>query len=173
MLYKVLVFWQFRGQFWHWNTVFAPNPLRLSIEGSKVCEISKLTLGLYFEILILHPHNSKYSLLTTGTFWYVESHMESQINHQTRDSIFFRHAKKVLWRTSNPFYVSAEKMRRDSSHLLWLVGSTFSAMAATMGDIFHYLNRLQYCYGFAILYQSWSGTKKQQLELWALFHKKS
>ncbi len=55
-LYKVLLFWQFRGQFLHENTVFAPNPssnLRLSIEDSKVCEISKSTLGLDFDIFRL------------------------------------------------------------------------------------------------------------------------
>ncbi len=51
--------------------------LRLSIEDNKVCEISKLTLGLFRDILTLHPHNSKSSLPTTGTFRYVESHMDA------------------------------------------------------------------------------------------------
>ena len=52
-LYKVLVFWQFRGQVLHENIVFAPNPssnLKIKFEDSKECEISKSTLGVYFEI---------------------------------------------------------------------------------------------------------------------------
>ncbi len=46
---KVLVFWQFRGLF-DMKTLFLQVTLRLSIEDSKVCEISQLTLGIYFEI---------------------------------------------------------------------------------------------------------------------------
>ena len=65
-----------------WKTLFL-SPIfqatsRVSIEefeDFKICDISKLTLGPYFEIFWLWtPHNSKLSFPTTGTFrdgWWV------------------------------------------------------------------------------------------------------
>ncbi len=50
-LYKVLVFWQLRGPYLHEHTVLhqiLQKFYRLSIEDSKICEISKSTLGLCF-----------------------------------------------------------------------------------------------------------------------------
>ena len=56
--------------------------LRISIEDSEVCEILKLTLGLYFEIFWVYIpiYNSKSSLPTTGTFRYLESQIEGLFN---------------------------------------------------------------------------------------------
>ncbi len=46
---------------------------RLSTKNSKVWEISKNDFGtIFWDILTLHPDNSKSSLPTTGTFRYVE-----------------------------------------------------------------------------------------------------
>ncbi len=80
-LFKVLVFWQFRDQFWHENTVFAPNPssnFRNKYWRFQSMWNLKIDFGtIYWGILTLHPRNSKSSLLTTGTFRYVVSHIIS------------------------------------------------------------------------------------------------
>ena len=75
-------YWYFgkcRGQFLHENTVFAPNPsYDLKIKYSRFQSMWNLKIDfvtIFWYILTLHPHNSKSSLLTTGTFWYVESHI--------------------------------------------------------------------------------------------------
>ena len=80
-LYKVLVFRQFKGPFLHEYTDFSPNPssnLKMKFDDSKICEISKSTLGLYIFLnnLTLHPYNSKSSLPTTGTFRNAERYVE-------------------------------------------------------------------------------------------------
>ena len=77
--YKVLVFWQFRGQFFHEHTVFPPNPSsNLQIKYWRLQNIWNLKINfgtIFWDILTVHPCNSKSSPLTTGTFWYVESHL--------------------------------------------------------------------------------------------------
>ena len=51
---------------------FCTKPFKY-VKDLSICEISKSTLGhIFLDILTLHPHNSKFSLLTTGTFPYVE-----------------------------------------------------------------------------------------------------
>ena len=78
-LYKVLVFWQFRCQYFYENTVFAPNPwsnLKIKYWIFQSMWNLKNDFGTKFwDILTLHPHISKSSLPTTGTFRYVESHI--------------------------------------------------------------------------------------------------
>ena len=50
------------------HQILSSNLESISIEGSKICEISKLTLGPYFEIfLTLQPLTQNQSF-TTGTF---------------------------------------------------------------------------------------------------------
>ncbi len=74
-MYKVLVFWQFRGPYLHENTVFAPNPsstLKIKHWRFKNMWNLKIEFGtIFWDILTLHLSNTKSSILTTGTFWYV------------------------------------------------------------------------------------------------------
>ncbi len=107
-LYKVLVFWQFRGQFWQENTVFAPNPSsNLKIKHWRFQSMWNLKIDfriIFWDILTLHPHISKSSLPTTGTFRYVESQMmwknmgySSLITHTPlEDKIFIFHTESIL-----------------------------------------------------------------------------
>ena len=44
------------------------NLYRVSIENSKISEISELTLELYFEMFCMHPCGLSLNLPTTGTF---------------------------------------------------------------------------------------------------------
>ena len=76
-LYKVLVFGQFRGLFSHENTVFVPNSssnLKIKYWRFQNKWNLKIDFGtILWDILTLHPHNSKFSLPPTGTFRYVSS----------------------------------------------------------------------------------------------------
>ena len=97
-----------RSPFLHQNTSFYNQILqatwKVSIEDSKICEISKSTIHTlepYFEILTLHPCNSKSSFPTTGTFRYVvESHFKEKmcilvvlIVHFRNELCFWYHKK--------------------------------------------------------------------------------
>ena len=75
IVHKVLVFWQFRCQFLHKDTLFGPNPssnLKIKYWRFQNLWNLKINFGITFwDILTLYPHNSKSSLLTTCTFRYV------------------------------------------------------------------------------------------------------
>ncbi len=78
-LYKIMVFWQFKCPFLHENTVFAPKPssnLKINYWRCQKMWNLKIEFGtIFWNILTLHPHNSKSSLPTTGAFRYVETHI--------------------------------------------------------------------------------------------------
>ena len=64
-LYKVLVFWKFRGLFLHEHTVFAPNPSsNWKIKYWRLQNMWNLKIDfgtIFWDILTLHPSNSKSS----------------------------------------------------------------------------------------------------------------
>ena len=78
-MYKVLVFWKFRGPFLHERTVFAPNPSNnLKIKYWRFQKMWNLKIDFgttFWDSLTLHPLNSKSCLPKTGTFRYVEPHI--------------------------------------------------------------------------------------------------
>ncbi len=112
---KVLVFWHFRGQFLHENTVFAPNPSsNFKIKYWRFQSVWNLKIDfatIFWDILTLHHHNSKSSLPTTGTFRYVESQILRSLRISCCD-IFLSlssRAKRNIWNLFGPFSIRLDE----------------------------------------------------------------
>ena len=78
-LCKVLVYKQFKDHLLHEKDLFISNPSsNFESKYWRFQNIGNLKVNLgtkFWDILALHSRNSKSSLLTTGTFLYVESHI--------------------------------------------------------------------------------------------------
>ncbi len=88
---------------WHILTqkhysVFAPNPssnLKIKYWRFQSMWNLKIDFGtLFWDFLTLHPHKSKYTLPTTGTIWYAESHIYTQRKHEHSIKCCFCHHRR-------------------------------------------------------------------------------